>query len=365
MFVLNSDITIGTLRFAGVHEVRIRRSMKTLMDTAIIKLPSLCRISAGKRKSAVVQTTGELFKDGDPVTINLGYNDTSVLSGAATPVIAGNNGGLGTEFQGFVKRRDLNMPLEVECEGYSYALRQTKNTGDYTKTTIQVSALLNKVCAGTGITVVCPVDYPLKGFSLSNNDGIEVCDFIREASAHSLVLFFIAPTVLWCGLPYTALANGSSVFELPQVNYRLGYNVVKDNGLRERIPSEPIQVILNGKLATGEKVFTASKCKAAKRQLKHLTKYVPDNNTLGAFAQEKEYHHNYIGYEGNINALLQPFCWPGWMADITDDRYPERNGVYVLEETDVTFGQTGARRVVTVGPQLNFGTNYLNALTNG
>jgi hypothetical protein len=362
-FVLNSDITIGGFRFSGVHEVRVRRNVGTLIDTAVIKLPSLCRIAQGKRKSGVVQTTGTLFKDGDAVTINLSYStgasQAAITASGPTPIVAGNNTGPVTEFQGFVKRRNLNMPLEVECEGYSYALRQTKLTVDYSNSSIGVGDLLNKICAGTGITVQCAVNYPIKGFSLSNLDGVKVCDFIKECSVHSLSIFFINPTTLWCGLPYTALAGGSTIFELPQVSYRLGYNVVKDNGLRERIPSEPVQVILNGKLATGRKVWTASKYKAAKRQERSIANHVPDNATLSSFAQEKEYHSNYIGYEGNINAFLQPFCWPGYMANVVDDRYPERNGVYVIEGTDVVFGLRGARRAVMLGPQLNFGQNYL------
>lgn len=344
--VLNSDITIGTFQFTGVHEIRIKRSMGSLIDTAEIVIPSICKIAKGKKASPTLQTTGKLFKDGDSVTIKMGYN-----------------GVLNTEFQGFVKRRDLNMPLTVECEGYGYALKQNALNGFYP--TIDVQKLLNIAVAGTGISVQSKVNASYLNVRLNQNNGLQVCEDIKRWSDGALTCFFINPTTLWCGLPYTALAGGSTVFELPQVNYRLGYNVKKDNGLRERIPSDPAQIIINGKLATGQRVFAKSDYETAKRKVKSLLNHIGDNGFLQKCAQEKEYHTNYIGYEGAITSFLDPFCWPGYMANVVDARYPERNGRYIIESTDVTFGVKGARRVVTLGPQLNFGATYLNALNNG
>jgi hypothetical protein len=344
--ILNSSITIGTFQFAGVHEVRVKRNMNSLIETATIVVPSIATYVPKGKKTAVTTTTGTLFKDGDPVTIQLGYN-----------------GALNTEFQGFVKRRDLNMPLTIECEGYSYVLRQNSLSGLYKS--IDVKTLLEKATAGTGITVQCNVSATYVNVPLNQNNGLQICDFIKNFSDGALTCFFINPTTLWCGLPYTAIAGGKAEFGLPQVNYELGYNTIKDNGLKERIPSDPVQVILNGKFTTEQRVFTQSMYKSAKRKLKSLLNHVADNGSIQQYAQEKEYLNNYVGYEGNINAFLMPFCGPGYMTNVVDDRYKERNGVYLVEGVDVTYGVKGARRSVNLGPQLNFGQNYLNALTDG
>ena len=144
-------------------------------------------------------------------------------------------------------------------------------------------------------------------------------------------------------------------FGLGSVGYRLGYNVVKDNDLKERTTEgEPVQVILNGMLATGQKVTTASQTKHQGRKVKSLLNNIGDSATLQAIANEKQYQMNYAGYEGKINAFLQPYCAPGWKANIVDDRYPERNGVYMVEDTDVVFGQKGARIKVGIGPKIGF-----------
>ena len=142
---------------------------------------------------------------------------------------------------------------------------------------------------------------------------------------------------------------------LGTVNYRLGYNVVKDNNLKERVVTdEPVQIMYNGTLATGEKVMTASDYAVAKRKQKSIVNNVGDTTTMKALANEKQYKTNYAGYEGSINAFLQPFCQPGWVANIVDDTYRERNGLYIIESTEVTFGVNGAKRKVEIGPKIGF-----------
>ena len=113
MFILNSDISIGKpgvnqFRFTGVHELRIKRSIHNYTDTAIIQLPSIATLFT-KNNSSSPKTviTGKQWNDGDPVTIKLGYNNE-----------------MHEEFKGFIKHRDLNMPLEIECEGYAYQLKE-------------------------------------------------------------------------------------------------------------------------------------------------------------------------------------------------------------------------------------------------
>ena len=367
--VLCSDITIGTFRFAGVNEVRVKRSMHSYVDTAYIKVPSICKIVQGKRKSAVVKTTANMFNDGDPVTINLGYLNgntgvaAQIVSGSATPIIAGGkNNGLCTVFQGFVRRRDMGMPLEIECEGYVRQMRLNMSQNGFYEST-SASALLKLISkACPDITVQVTNDLPLLNMTLNEANGADICDKIKELSQGCLSIFFINPTTLWCGLTYTPYVNNTDPFDLGQVSYRLGYNVVKDNSLKERTTEgEPVQVIFNGTLATGVKITTASQAKYQGRKEKAMINNIGDVPTLQSLANEKQYQMNYAGYEGSINAFLQPYCAPGWKANIIDDRYPERNGVYMIEATDITYGQKGARIKVEIGPKIGFNPNESNS----
>lgn len=353
-----SDITIGGFRFAGPHQVSVSRSLHSYAESATIVLPSICKITEGKRKSEVVLTTANQFQEGDPVIINLGYNDGAILTGAATPITPNTNGGLGTVFRGFVKRKGLGMPLVVECEGYVRKLRLDIDVNIHRKTT-SASELLNllktdKDGKPTGIKVVVANDLPLVNVRVPHNNGVEIIDAVKRFSQGVLNVFFIDHDTLWCGLTYTPYSKNTDPFGLGTVQYRLGWNAIKDNELRERVPTERVQILFEGTLATGEKLMAASDDKTAKQKQKSVFNHLGDVAVMKQLANEKQFMANYAGYEGSINAFLQPWCAPGWIADIRDARYPARDGKYMVESTVVTYGMRGARIKVGIGPRLGF-----------
>ena len=362
-FALSSDITIGSFRFQGVNEVRVKRSLHSYADTAFIKMPSRCKIQKGKRAKPVWLTTADQIKDGAAVTINLGYYDPSQpLGEGATPILPiGGDKGRCTVFQGFVKRRDMNMPLEIECEGYVRQMR-LKMSEDrfYPKTSAkELLGLIHERCPDITIKMADGDNIPMLNMTLTGASGADICDKIKELSQGVLSVFFINPTTLWCGMTYTPYVNNTDPFDLGTVNYRLGYNVVKDNNLKERVvEGEPVQVILNGTFATGAKISTASQTKYQGRKAVSFASNIGDVPSLQKIANEKQYQMNYAGYEGAINAFFQPICGPGWKANIVDDRYPERNGVYMIEGTDISFGQRAVRVKVEIGPKIGFNPNF-------
>ena len=89
MFELDVKITIGNYIFTHVNDVRIESSRKSLLDTAVIKLPR-------KYKNNIITS---VVKEGDTVSIQLGYN-----------------GKLSTEFAGKVLKIGCNTPVEIQCE---------------------------------------------------------------------------------------------------------------------------------------------------------------------------------------------------------------------------------------------------------
>jgi len=185
---INSSVTINSslvpaFTFSGVHDIVINKSLHSVVQTAKLTLPSIARFVPKNGSTPVWVTTGTQFADGDPITINLGYN-----------------GQMNNEFVGFVKRRDLAMPLVVECEGYVRQLRLNNAiNANFTKVNTSAKALLELACQGTDITVQCPVDFPLSGIRLVNADGLRICDYIKEASDHTL--FSLLPQ-LRCGAGY-------------------------------------------------------------------------------------------------------------------------------------------------------------------
>src|SRR4051812_31561403 len=112
---LNSEITIGSFRFTGVHDVHIKKGMHGYVSTAMVKVPSVAYIQKGKLQpdgsvkivpgTRVAVNTKTKFNNGDPIVIKLCYN-----------------GVLKEEFRGFVKKRSGDMPIDVECEGFERQL---------------------------------------------------------------------------------------------------------------------------------------------------------------------------------------------------------------------------------------------------
>jgi len=340
MFVLSSDITVGSFRFSGVHSVEIRRSLHSIAETATIQIPSKSKIiKQGKAETNEV-ITGNQFKDGDAVTIKLGYN-----------------GALQTEFQGFVKHRNLNMPLEVVCEGYTWLLRRNKIKKTWKSVSVKdlLQAAISGINSSYKINVQCDVDHKLSNFSINGN-GYQLIDNIIKSTDGALTCFFLKPDTLWCGLVYTPYAKDNDIFELGIVDYRLGYNLVKDNNLNERdLSDDPTQVTYGKKQTNGQKISQDSDAAMPTVRTHHkLLNHVTDADVLKSLANEKAYRINYAGYEGTINAFLQPYATTGCIANIIDDRYTERNGHYLVEGTEITFGMNGARRKLEIGPKVGF-----------
>lgn len=346
--VLCSKITCGNFQFSGVHEVRIRKSIHSINDTATIILPSIAKYIPKNSTSTTTTNTSSLpdFQAGSPIQIDLGYNND-----------------LNSEFTGFIKRTGTGMPFTIECEGYVRELRQNVNiSGDFRKKPTSAAKLLALAVQGTDISVVCPVDFPITGVKLTKFNGVQICDLIKEVSLGALTIFFITPKTLWCGLVYLAFAGNNNPFsnEGEQVNYRIGFNCPMQRGLEEHDNSEPIQVIIKGKSAAGKLLHAESKENKALNKKVHLSSQIADSATMGKFAQEKEYMTNYVGYQGTITGFLVPYAYPGLNVNIINKFRPDLNGVYLSEAMEVSYGVKGARRTMHIGPK----ANWINSATN-
>jgi hypothetical protein len=344
LFILNSDITIGNYRFSGVNEVTIKRSVHSAADTATIKIPVKSATQKGSLQpdgsikinpgAAVQQYTYQQFKVDDPVTIKLGYN-----------------GAMNLEFMGFVKQRGLNMPLEIECEGYIRQLR-TKVTLNGEVTNTKVSQLL-KMAAGiidingnklsaplTDITVHVVDDMDVSKFIFTDANGEQSLEEIKKLSAGTLAIFFITPTVLWCGLIYTAYAAKKDPFGTGTVNYRLGYNCIKNNSLKERVAAEPVEVVVNTRTPDGKLIKTTSTDTTAIKKQKIISNHVQTSDSMTKMANEKQLQLNYNGLQGTLQAFLQPYCLPGYLITVSDTQFPDLTAAYLAVSVEVTWDKT-------------------------
>jgi len=241
------------------------------------------------------------------------------------------------------------------CEGYSYQLR--KKTYLYAFKNAELVDVLKYLVKGTDIVL----DKNIPGFKiekllLQNHSGTEVLENIKKISDNTINLFFTG-NVLYAGLQY---ANTKA-----DVKYQIGWNVIKDGNLKLReAKNEQVTVNYIGEKKDGTKVKVNGKAKdhviktSASSSNGGETKVikthaVTDENTLQGMADKKLSLLSYDGYEGKITAFLAPYCEPGYRAILIDNKYPARGGNYLIDTTEVTYGMSGARRIVGISFKLS------------
>ena len=338
MFVLNSAISIGDFHFSGVHEVTIKRSIHDLMETAEIKIPAMAAISKNGNKTPERQITSNMFREGDQVVIKLGYNDA-----------------IETEFSGYLKSRKLTTPLVLECEGQSWLLK-TKRVNS-AKTNGRVNTLLAEALSNqyTEISVDCNIAIDIVSANANPVSVQDAINGILHATDNNLCCFFRRDGSIWCGTLYSDIASGQRIGGTREVKYRIGYNTLKENKLTiHNREAQPATIIYTRKAPSGSIISGMATGKGNEQKLMKVLNQVLKRDGLEMLAKERMYKNTYQGYEGSFVSLLQPFVWPGDLANIENTEHPELDGLYLVESTEVLFGTKGAGRTMEIGPRLGF-----------
>ena len=328
MFTLTSNISIGSLQLSSVQDVHIRKSMYSLSDTATIVIPASARL---KVPSEMMNTdsmpSATLFNEGDKVQIALGYDSNNQ-----------------TEFTGFVKSVQFTTPCEVVCEGYSYLLGAQK-LFTYSKEGVStIKEILQLITAGTEIEVATTapeINITLYDYEVRGKSGKEILEQLKKQTG---LLFYFDGNVLHTGVTYRNDIPG-------EVIYKLGYNTLEEQQLKYRSAEHTaLRLLISYKDLTGRTQYTVTGSSGSQVKEIRLNKGVyTDMALLQAQAKAYIYKYLYPGYEGRITSFLLPIAQPGQAASIQDEVFPERSGLFLIESTEVLFGQQGARRIITPG----------------
>jgi len=340
-FALGSYIEIGKFKNVKPHEVNVKKSIFEYVDRATIKVPITARIvRAGEVITASVETAKQ-FEEGNTVLIKLCYN-----------------GNFKTEFEGFISRINFTSPLEIECEGYSYVLR--KNTYLKTFVNAQLLDILKYLIAGTEIVLDTKniPGFRIDKLVLNKVSGTEALEMIKQISKNT-IRFFFTGNLLYAGLQYNKVKA--------DVKYKLGWNVIKDGNLKQRQAKNQdvtvnfigekkdgtkVNVVVNGKKPKNNVVTTVGSAGTTGETLVIKTHGITDEAALKQMADAKLKQLSFDGYEGKITAFGIPYCEPGYGVLLTDDKYQERSGHYIIESTEVSYGMSGFRRTVGIGSKL-------------
>lgn len=327
MFQMTSTVTIeGIKNIIKPNAITWKRSVTDYSDTASIKLPAVAML---KTKGDVYKRieTGLQFKEGLKITIACGYNGKNQL-----------------RFKGFIRQIKPNVPLEIECEGYSYQLRKIQSFNKSYKAGTKMRTVLEDLTKDTQIklskaipdvTIESPVNF-------SGKSGIQVIDWFKE---QMLMTAYFNFEELYVGLKYTDLKR--------TIKLRLGWNVVDDNDLKFNPKKEltEVNISVSAKQKDGTTQYADPNSKGnGNKQVKMNVRV--DNNTLKKIQDDQKQKLLNRGYEGSLTAFLVPFAEPAMAIQIEDPKYPARSGKYFIEAVEGEFGSGGGRQKIKIEASL-------------
>lgn len=316
MLRLNSEITIGDLKFTFVTNCQINQSWETLTDTAIISLPNNIRIKNEQIK--------DLIQVNDEVTIKLGYYPN-----------------LETRFTGYVSNVVPESPLKVFCEDESFQLKQ-QFLESYSKKRVSLETLITDNYSGE----VNITDVDLGGFSIAK--GVTLIKVLQELRTTYKLYSWFRDGVLNVGLPFDGTGE-THKFGF-QTNIIDGSNMIATNesdlqtvayGVISQADGSKIELYTfyeNGQIKTsttnpGGNLNTMKIPGISRAKLTELLeRWLPNLH--------------YTGYRGSFVTFGEPLVKHGDIAEITDLKFPEKDGSYLVKAVQIDFGINGYRQTV-------------------
>lgn len=330
-FLITCAVTIGSLKFDRANEIKIKTSWKELADTCGIKLPLL----KGKLVHGTAnESLADKINQGDRVDIKLGW-------------IGMNKTYEYDEFKGFVRRVSPNIPMEVECEDAVYLLRQVNLSKAWRNTTLKevvnyiVSETNTKFKGKYSIQLSAKIpDVSFDKFRLDNVNGAEALDQLKQE--FGFVAFF-RDMELYVGLAFIPDAG--------TVKFSLAYNVASSDLTYRKAEDTRIRLKAVSILKDNKKIEVEIGPEDGEQRTQFYYN-ITDKVSLKKLAEKDIDKLRFEGYEGSIKSLLVPFVSHSMSATILDPEYEVRNGSYMVDSVETTFGR-GIDRTVTLGKKLS------------
>lgn len=340
MFLIITNVTIGKYKPFRASSLKWKWHLKEYVNTAFITIPTMCYI---KRADGVLYTnlpqpSATAFTEGDPVQIDAYYNDKKNQQGGDKTI---------TRFKGFVKRINFKVPLEIECEGYSYQLRNVPVNKIWKNTTIK--KILQEITAGTDITLSKNIpDIPVDVLPATNCTAIDVLDYFKKKMP--LTVYF-NQAELYVGVYATNIHTLRKLTLADMgttVKHKLGWNVIKDDELKFNADKEFGKVVLHGykRLPDGTIVKPDKQPNSDLNVVNKKIYSISDKNSIELLSTDETNRINNKGYEGKMTTFLEPYAEPNWATEIDDEKYPARKGSYFISGVEGSVTKSGGGRQI-------------------
>lgn len=324
MFIMTSDIRIWRFEDIKPNAVKWKCSVSNFVDTCTITLPLhpyvRNNVTNPTEFSKQAASNNVAIREGDPVTVNLGYDHNNTL-----------------RFKGFINRINQGDNLVLECEGYSYQLKNTIFNKTYSKTSFK--KILQDLTNGTDIKLSKYIpDVTLTNVTFKNVPGLKMLEWFQKECLATVCFYF------------DELYVGQSKYAVPRPTQklRIGWNIADDKSLKKDNSDVKIQINIIEKNSEGTVKRTKSEQRkySAVKEVKVRAGLPLDY--LKDVANELQKEENFKGYQGNIDCFLVPHFEKGYVAELTSGLYPEKNGKYFVESIDGKFDQNNDYQTLTL-----------------
>jgi hypothetical protein len=315
MYDITWQITIGKYELNMLDSAKITRSVEQLSDTAEIVLPGTCFNKAVEIESKI--------KRGDSVLILAGYDGTLV-----------------NEFQGFVESISTDDgAIKLNCEDAIFQFRKPVTDKEFTSP--DVKDLLQYICSQIGgYSLSCDYSFKYDKFVVLNNTGYDVLKKIQEESKANV---YLKDKVLHVHPQYKEIFG--------TVKYSFQDNIEKSELEYKDVRDRVVEIIVGGKGKDGKVIRETAGSTGGDQETIKIGG-VSDPATLKNLAQERLNSKSYTGYSGSFTGWLLPYCDAGYKASVRDNDYEFKNGDYYVLAVETTISSSGGIRKVTVGKKI-------------
>jgi hypothetical protein len=313
-YSLSCRITIGDLILHSAHSVEIESGWKKISDRCTIELPNRGVI---KKESGIKRevSLNNLFKTGQKVTVELGYNDN-----------------LNTEFIGYISEIQPGIKMTLICEDETYNLKRSAQINKSYKS-VKLKALLTELVPDVKLAKLPDVD--IENFRIERATKAYVLQEL--ADKYGLAVYF-KKGVLRVGLPYGEVINKGQIF-------RVFYNVIDEDLKYLKSEDVRLKVRAVSKLPNNKKIeVEVGDQDGEERTLQYYNIY--SLQALKEIAEADMKRYKYEGYRGKITTFGIPLVEHGETIELSDPRFVERKGKYLIESIKTTFGTGGFRREI-------------------
>jgi hypothetical protein len=322
MFAMDYKIKIGAYWLRLLDSVTVSKSVENLADTATIVIPGTHINRAIKVEGKAIE---DVLKEGDPVEIWLGYNNSLEL-----------------EFKGYLSSISTDdAAVRLECVDALYLFKKPVKDREYK--TITLNALLNELVlqTGGGIAIACDYSFTWEKFTFFKTTAFDVLKKVQEETRANI---YFKDNTLHIHPPYSEITNTEAVI------YDFARNIEKSDLKYIRAKDKKVEVEVTVTLPDGK----IQKQKYGNPGGTKIQKVSGSNNEADMKrVAESEYSlWVYDGYEGNFTGWLVPFVEPAYKIYLRDRDYTFKNGAYYVVATDVSFSRSGGVRKVTLGRKI-------------